>query len=76
MAAQPDLFLAFAHHLGRAYQARGRDVAVVADAVVSLNGRPPARLVAPDLDLTQIHEDLGPRRWVLPLPSAPSTDKK
>lgn len=76
MAAQPDLFLAFAHHLGRAYQARGRDVAVVADAVVSLNGRPPARLVAPDLDLTQIHEDLGPRRWVLPLPAAPSTDKK
>jgi hypothetical protein len=68
MAAQPDLLLAFAHHLAREHQARGRDVAVYADAFVSLNGRPPARLVPPDLDLTSVREGWGPRSWILPAP--------
>jgi vitamin K-dependent gamma-carboxylase len=45
MAAQPDLFLAFAHHIERTYRAQGRAVAVYADAFVSLNGRSPTRLV-------------------------------
>ncbi|MCS6899607.1 MAG: HTTM domain-containing protein [Myxococcales bacterium] len=68
MAAQPDLLLAFAHHLAREHRTRGRDVAVYVDAFVSLNGRPPARLVPPDLDLTSIREGWGPRSWILPLP--------
>lgn len=68
MAAQPDLLLAFAHHLARTQRERGRDVAVVADSLMSLNGRPPARLVDPALDLGQTPETLGPRRWILPLP--------
>jgi hypothetical protein len=71
MAAQPDLLLAFAHHLAREHQARGRAVAVHAEAFVTLNGRPPARLVSPDLDLTRIQEGWGPRRWILPLPPGP-----
>jgi vitamin K-dependent gamma-carboxylase len=68
MAAQPDLLLTFAHHLARHHRAQGKEVAVQADAWVSLNGRPPARLVDPTMDLSQVEEGLGPRRWILPLP--------
>ena len=45
MATQPDMILAFAHHLAREERDRGRDVAVFADAWVVLNGRPAQRLV-------------------------------
>ncbi len=68
MAAQPDLLLAFAHHLARFYRERGRDVGVYADAHVSLNGRPPSVFVDPSVDLSQVPESLGPRWWIRPLP--------
>lgn len=68
MAAQPDLLLAFAHHLARARAIQGHPMEVYADAWITLNGRSPARLVAQDLDLSQVEEGWGPRRWILPLP--------
>lgn len=67
MSTQPDMILSFAHLLDREFRARGvRDPEVRADVMVSLNGRPAARLVDPHADLSREHEGLGPRRWVLP----------
>jgi hypothetical protein len=72
MASQPDLILQLAQHIGRDFAARGYgQVAVYADAVASLNGRPPARLIDPQTDLTQVPDTLGRRPWVLPAPNGP-----
>jgi hypothetical protein len=72
MSTQPDMILAFAHHLDKDFARRGHpDVEVRADAHVSLNGRPPQRLVDPGADLTQLEEGHQPKRWILPLQEAP-----
>jgi hypothetical protein len=68
MATQPDMILAFAHELARRERMRGHDVAVHADVWVSLNGRPPRRLIDPAVDLSFERDDFGPKRWILPDP--------
>lgn len=66
MSTQPDMIWSFAQLLDQEFRARGvRDPEVHADVHVSLNGRPAARLVDPDVDLSREREGLGPRRWVL-----------
>jgi len=72
MATQPDMILQTARALADLF--RGRGVArpeVRADVFVSLNGRPGARLVDPEVDLAREREGLGPRRWILPAPASP-----
>jgi hypothetical protein len=72
MSAQPDLILALAHHIARDFANRGEGpVEVRADALVSLNGRPAARLIAPDVDLTQVEDGIAPAAFVLPAPEGP-----
>jgi hypothetical protein len=72
MSAQPDLILALAHHIARDFERRGEGpVEVRADALVSLNGRPAARLIAPDVDLTQVEDGIAPATFILPAPSGP-----
>ena len=72
MSAQPDLILALAHHIARDFERRGEGpVEVRADALVSLNGRPAARLIAPDVDLTQVEDGLSRATFVLPAPDGP-----
>lgn len=72
MSGQPDLILQLAHHIGEDYRARGhRDVEVRVDAIASLNGRPPARLIDPNVDLMTIEDGLAPATWILPAPEAP-----
>jgi vitamin K-dependent gamma-carboxylase len=69
MATQPDMILAYAHHLADRAEARvGRRPQVFADVVVSLNGRAPTRFVDPSVDLAAERDGLGRRRWVLPAP--------
>lgn len=69
MAAQPDLILQLAHHIGDDLRKRGhRNVSVHAITSVSLNGRAPAPLIDPKVDLLRIR-DLGPRAWVMDPPS-------
>ncbi len=69
MASQPDLILQLAHHIAERYQARGYgEVAVFADALVSLNGRPPQPLVDPKVDLARQTDGLWPKPWI---PKAP-----
>lgn len=71
MSTQPDMILAFAHHLADDFRRRGHPgVEVRADAHVSLNGRPPQRLVDPSVDLARHEEGLHPKRWILPLAEA------
>jgi hypothetical protein len=70
MSAQPDLVLQLAHHVAADLRSRGyEDVEVRADVVVSLNGRPPARLVDPDVDLTRVRDGVARASWILPAPT-------
>jgi hypothetical protein len=59
MAQDPDMIRALAVHVARREH---RDVGVFADAFASLNGRPSARFIAPNVDLTCSRRD-----FVLPL---------
>lgn len=69
MAAQPDMILQLAHHIGRDLAARGyRVVAVRAVTSVSLNGRAPAPLVDPAVNLLDVR-DVGSRDWVRSAPA-------
>jgi vitamin K-dependent gamma-carboxylase len=68
MSTQPDMILAFAHELARRDRLLGHDPAVYADVLVVLNGRAPARLVDPTVDLAKEHEGFAPKRWLLPAP--------
>jgi vitamin K-dependent gamma-carboxylase len=74
MAGQPDLILQLAQHIGRDLAAQGHtDVRVRAITSVSLNGRAPAPLVDPSVDLLRAR-DVGARDWVLASPeSSPPT---
>lgn len=72
MVGQPDLILQMAHHIGREYEARGYGhVQVFADAKSSLNGRRPAPLIDPNIDLMQVRDSLAPASWILPAPVGP-----
>ncbi len=64
MGAQPDLILQLAHAIGRDLTAKGYGpFELRAITAVSLNGRTPAPLVDPDVNLLTI-KDLGARVWV------------
>lgn len=70
MSGQPDLILQLAHLIADDFRARGHgDVEVRVDAWASLNGRPPARLIDPDVDLARVEDGLGPATWILPPPA-------
>lgn len=64
VVADPELIAALARHVAQEARAkRGDAVAVYVDAFASLNGRPSARLVDPDIDVSEN----APERWLLPL---------
>jgi hypothetical protein len=70
MASQPDLILQFAHFLRDEYARRGAGaVAVYAEALVSLNGRPMAPMVDPRVDLAAVADGLGKATWIMPAPA-------
>jgi hypothetical protein len=72
MAVQPDLILQLAHHIASDFAAHGHPgVEVHADARVSLNGRPAAVLVDPEIDLAREADGLGGKRWIRPAPAGP-----
>lgn len=65
---QPDLVLALGRRIARDESAkRGAPVRVFADVIASLNGRPSARLVDREIDLTTL-DDSALGRWILPAP--------
>lgn len=68
LETQPDLILQFARELAHRERRHGRDVAVYAESWASLNGRAPAPLVDPTVDLTTIVDTWDRSAWVLPGP--------
>jgi vitamin K-dependent gamma-carboxylase len=71
MGGQPDLILQLARHIGADLRAAGHGhVKVRVESRASLNGRDPAPLVDPAVDLVELR-DLGPRWWVAPAPPGP-----
>lgn len=73
MGGQPDLILQLAHYVARDFAEHGRPgVEVRAEAKVSLNGRPPANLIDPTVDLAKVEDSwAAPLSWVLAEPSGP-----
>lgn len=69
MTTRPDLILQFAHHLRDEYEEQtGRPVDVRASIQVSLNGREPALLTNPEVNLAAIEPRLWPPAdWIMPL---------
>ncbi|HVJ88863.1 MAG TPA: HTTM domain-containing protein [Labilithrix sp.] len=69
MSTQPDMIRAFAWMIADEAERRGEPrPRVWADVVVTLNGRPPARLVDPNVDLAAEPVRWGPTPWILPSP--------
>ena len=69
MSGQPDLIVQLAHHIGREYADRyGEPVEVRVDARASLNGRPAAPMIDPQVDLMTLRPGLAPAPWILPAP--------
>ena len=63
---RPDLIQATAHLLAQHYRDQGRgEVEVRADVWVSMNGRPPQRMVDPTVDLAAERWTMSPSRWIL-----------
>ncbi len=72
MTGQPDLILQLAHHIADDFRRRGRgDVEVRVDALVSLNGRPAAPMIDPDVDLTRVRDGFAQADWILASPDRP-----
>ena len=67
MATDPDMILQFCHHVAEDARAKNQRVQVRAEALVSLNGRPPELLIDPNVDLAGEARSLLPARWILPL---------
>jgi len=67
MATQPDMILQFAHFLKDEYRKQGvEDISISVDSYVTLNGHRSRPFVDPDIDLTQVHQDLRHKNWILP----------
>jgi hypothetical protein len=65
MATQPDLILQLGQVIAADFRRRlGREVEVRAEALVSLNGRPAAALVAPEVDLARLRDGVAPQPWI------------
>jgi hypothetical protein len=69
MSTQPDLILAFAHHLDQVYKEQGiSDPIVKVRSFVSLNGSPQALFVDSTVDLSREPRDLRTKTWILARP--------
>ena len=70
MAIQPDMILETAHIIRDDFAGRGYEgVEVKADAFVTFNGRPAARLIDPYVNLADIEPGITPKSWVLGRPA-------
>jgi vitamin K-dependent gamma-carboxylase len=69
MSVQPDLIWQLAQRIARDFRAKGHpDVEVTAEAQASLNGRPQAVLISPDVDLSRVPDDFSRKGWIAPAP--------
>ncbi len=68
-STQPDMIVQLAHAIGDAEHKKGKDVRVFAEVKVSLNGRPAALLLDPDVDLMTIVDGVMKASWIRPAPT-------
>ncbi len=72
MSGQPDMIWQLARHIAATFRDRGHpDVEVRVDALCSLNGRSPARLLDPDVDLAAVPDASALAAVILPAPAGP-----
>ena len=72
MAIQPELIRQTAAIIRNDFAGRGYDgVTITADAFVSYNGRPAARLIDPNANLAAVPPAPAPAKWVLPHDAPP-----
>ncbi|KAB2805378.1 HTTM domain-containing protein [Phaeocystidibacter luteus] len=65
MAFQPDLLLQFAHYLGSLYEEAGmQNPEVYVRSAVSLNARPSQPIVDESIDLMQVKDGWGHKKWI------------
>lgn len=70
MSGQPDLIVQLGKHIAWDFQQRGfGEVEVRAEAWVSLNGRPPALLIDPKVDINRVDNSWRVQDWILPKPN-------
>lgn len=69
MSTRPDMILQFAHYLEQYWDRSFNmpDVEVHAQVYASLNGRKPALLINPEIDLTTVPRNLKHAEWIMPL---------
>jgi vitamin K-dependent gamma-carboxylase len=65
-AGDPDMILQLAHHIRDQHAARGRTVAITANAIIWFNGRPGRPFVDSEVDLTKVPRRHGRYDFVLP----------
>lgn len=69
MAGHPDMIHQFAIHVARQYEKEyGMRVEVRAKALASLNGRKPAVLIDPTVNLAAETRNVFAKRWITPMP--------
>ena len=56
MISQPDMILQFAHYLKKikSKEMKNKNIGIMVDSIVSLNGHPSQSMIKPDLDLSKI----------------------
>ena len=70
VAAYPDFIWQFAQRLRQHYAAMGKDVAVYANGRVSINRKPAAPFIDPEVDLaSEPWDHLRHHPWILPPPT-------
>ncbi len=68
MSGRPDMILQFAHFLADRLRRQGHaQIEIYGDAKISLNGRRPAFLIDPQVDLAAQPRSLLPAAWIRPL---------
>ena len=72
ISGQPDLIVQLGKHIAYDFERKNRGpVEVRVESWVSLNGRKPALLIDPDVDLRTIETHAEPATWIRPVPEGP-----
>jgi len=67
MSTQPDMILQYAHFLAEKYQDKlQHEIAVYADAYVSLNKKQGQTFIDPKIDLSKERDTFAPKNWITP----------
>src|SRR5690606_22521496 len=71
MVGRPEMILQYAHYVADRLRAEGyAEIEIRAQTAISLNTRPPAPLIDPDVDLARVEWTIWPKPWILPQPHA------